>query len=379
MSKFLKTIILSSLTIVGIFLIARDTKAATLSVTSEYEEVNFGETFIVEVRLNSERQVVNAVRAALVYPPEMLEVVDISRGGSFLTLWPQEPKNDADSGTITLAGGIPHGSYVVDGKVVSILFRTKSSGGLELSFDPAQTSVHLNDGLGTKTELKLNSGIYKVVPGVTIDITSPTHPDETRWYSNNNPVFVWQPEAEKVYSYLLSHDPTAIPDDLPDEAKAEITYEDLSDGIYYFIVKEKTSPNQWSLIGKRRVMIDTSPPLPVQGSITREATMFDNKYYLTFTSRDTSSGIDYYDVSEGGTTTTGASSPYVLEDQTRRSTIIVVAVDKAGNKTESLMAGSWPNPRLLMSSIYVIFGCLIVLLTFFILRILASRDQENKH
>jgi hypothetical protein len=53
-------------------------------------------------------------------------------------------------------------------------------------------------------------------PDIT-GLASPTHPDETRWYSNDNPEFLWLGLPEGVsdvagYSYVLDQDPATVPD-----------------------------------------------------------------------------------------------------------------------------------------------------------------------
>jgi len=370
MSKPFKTIILCSLAVIGIFLVVDKAEAAILSVTPQYDEISYGTTFIADVRLNSEREIINAIQATITYPANVLDVVDVSRGGSFLTLWAQEPTVDEVAGTITLAGGIPHGSYVVDGRVLSITFRAQSSGSVEVGFDQEKTSVHLNDGQGTKAKTEFKSAIYKIKPAVLIDITSPTHPNENSWYRNNSPIFEWVVKPEAEYSYTLTSDRDKIPNNRPEVTVGEVSYTDLPDGVYYFILNEKQPKNNWAVAGRRRVMIDTTPPLPVEVVVSQDKTVYNGQYFLAFSTSDRTSGIDYYDVLEGGKTYRNKQSPYLLKDQSLKKTITVRAFDKAGNSVESSFGakpeklGQSSNKYILISVILVIFAVVIILAIF---------------
>ena len=135
---------------------------SVISVNPQYKEFATGETFLAEIHLNSEKEVINAVEARISYPTDLLEVVKISQGGSFLTLWIQEPTVEESAGIISFAGGIPGGSLVLDGKIATITFRTKISGVGEVAFDDNNSKVLLNDGLGTATQLETISGIYTI-------------------------------------------------------------------------------------------------------------------------------------------------------------------------------------------------------------------------
>src|ERR1043166_3587861 len=50
-----------------------------------------GDTFIVNVRLNTDGECINAANVELVYPAKSLRAVDFSKGGSIFSLWVTEP------------------------------------------------------------------------------------------------------------------------------------------------------------------------------------------------------------------------------------------------------------------------------------------------
>jgi len=198
----------------------------------------------------------------------------------------------------------------------------------------------LNDGLGTESELNFLSGNYKIVEkpeGLPI-ISSKTHSDQDEWYPESTLHLHWHLEEETKYSYLISYDPLAEPDEIADEPEGKLTwmgdieYKGLEDGIYYFHLKQATKNKQqeleWGPKVTFRAMIDTS--LPEEFEL--EFTEIEGKNYLVFITKDKTSGVEYYEVKEGKGSFAKAISPYLLKDQNLRSAIEVRAIDGAGNK-----------------------------------------------
>ena len=85
---------------------------------------------------------------------------------------------------------------------------------------------------------------------------------------------------------------------------------------------------------------DRLPPEPFTPQISKDESIFEGRYFLTFHTADKQSGIDYYEVlevsptnqpPEGSTDWQTAESPYELKDQGLSSDIYVRAFDRAGN------------------------------------------------
>ncbi len=84
---------------------------------------------------------------------------------------------------------------------------------------------------------------------------------------------------------------------------------------------------------------DTTLPEQFAPVIEQDKSLFDGKYFLIFDAIDKDSGIDHYEVREGGGKWKRAQSPYLLEDQGLSSDIYVRAIDKAGNiRTAKVLA-----------------------------------------
>ena len=92
--------------------------------------------------------------------------------------------------------------------------------------------------------------------------------------------------------------------------------------------KREVPEDEWKKVLKK----DKIPPDPFEIKIGKEATVFEGKYFIAFSTIDKQTGIDYYEVKEGKRVWEKAESPHLLEDQSLRSKISVKAVDKAGNE-----------------------------------------------
>lgn len=79
---------------------------------------------------------------------------------------------------------------------------------------------------------------------------------------------------------------------------------------------------------------DSDPPENFQPEIVSEPLVFAGKYFLVFGTQDKDSGVNYYEVKEGGRSFRRVESPYLLENQLLTEWILVRAVDNAGNRRE---------------------------------------------
>jgi len=125
--------------------------------------------------------------------------------------------------------------------------------------------------------------------------------------------------------------------------------------------------------GKPEIKIkDNFPPEPFKIYLAKNKEIFDGKYYIIFETKDKQSGIAYYEISEKPINFVlgarpdikylnfkKAESPYVLEDQSLRSYVIVRAVDKAGNERIEVL----PPQRILpYEDVFLFFVCLVILI-----------------
>jgi len=378
-----KKIIIFLLFSIFYFLVSRSALAADLFLMPQSQTVYKEDTFIAEIRLDTGEEEVNALEANLEFSPELLEVLDISKGGSILSLWPIEPFFSNSAGKISLTGGIP-GGFKGQGMIAQITFRVKELGKAIINFwDTSQ--VLLNDGKGTPANLNLSEGSYEIIeiPEGLPKISSSTHPNQNKWYNQNTLHLHWDLKGDVQYSYLLSKDPLNIPDETPDKPEGELIwmgdmeYPNLEDGIYYFSLRQKLPEEDWSGKITYRAMVDKTPPEPFELAIAKDPTSFEGKYFLSFYTTDKMSGIDYFEIKEGKKDFKKITSPYVLEDQTSRSKIVVKAVDKAGNeRIAEFVPPKKPVPYLKLISYIILFIIIGIIIAWIIRKRIKKSNRK---
>jgi len=333
--------------------------AATLYFTPSSGTV--GQTFSIAVYVSSAEQAMNAASGIVSFPPEKLEVTSLSKSGSIFNLWVQEPLFSNAAGTINFEGIVLNPGFIGSvGKIITVNFRVKSTGSAYLSFSSA--SVLANDGRGTNILTGTGSGNYffqttaiiapaeeieETAPPVALGIplapkvSSPTHPDPEKWYSNNDPEFSWQlPSDVTKVSYAIDKNPNTNPKFIAETLIDKVSFSDMEDSIWYFHINFKNQ-HGWGKFTHRKVLIDTQPPEPFKIIIDKKD-LFDPSPILHFETTDSLSGMEYYEVKmddrEQIKTTLAdlERNPFQLPAQgPGKHSIEVKAFDKAENYTSA--------------------------------------------
>lgn len=276
---------LSGLFLVGYFLLTgAAAEAATLYMNPTSADIHPGDTLGIMVRIDPDAdECVNVVNGVIEYDPG-IQPVDISRGESIFPIWVEEPTIDAANNRITFAGGVPNGYCGrIDGDprltnvVMEIILQAP---GLRIGFGDLsptstlrfaeETSVLLNDGLGTQAPL--------VTFGTDIFVHK-------------------KPGTEVVDDWNRI---VAADNQLPEQFSISLNQDDSIFNSKYFIVFNTT---------------DKQTGIDHYEVIEEPIETFD---LFTWGAVD----APWRKV----------KSPYVLSDQTLNSTIRVKAIDKAGNE-----------------------------------------------
>jgi len=111
---------------------------------------------------------------------------------------------------------------------------------------------------------------------------------------------------------------------------------------------------------------DKSAPELFEIDLGRNPAVFDNKYFISFQTRDEESGVDYYEVKEGSRDFIRAESPHLLKDQSLKEHIEVRAVDRAGNaRISKFITKEEGDSRRILAVIFVgfvlIVGTIVIL------------------
>ena len=142
-------------------------EAAVLFLESSQGEYSLGKTFIVQIKLDTEGEEINAVEIHLAYPKEILEMVDFSDGGSVLELWVKKPEIEKQ-GDVSFIGGVPNGfnGKGLIGKIALRAIRETAQNGTQshakIEFlDSSQ--ILLNDGKGTSAKLATKGAVFQIL------------------------------------------------------------------------------------------------------------------------------------------------------------------------------------------------------------------------
>ncbi|MBI2113366.1 MAG: hypothetical protein HYT50_02210, partial [Candidatus Wildermuthbacteria bacterium] len=325
-----------------------------------------------EIVLDTQGESINAGHIGLQFSNDILEVEDFISSGGIFTLYVQNPGFDNEQGTMLLEGGVPNG-FVGKGVLGRIFFRAKAEGQGEVSF-LSPSRIYLNDGSATLAKISFGKGQYqitRVAQGYDLPVLySSDHPRENIWYPSPAIRMSWDIKEGARYSYVLSKDPSEIPDEIPDQPIGQVKLDVEGDGAFYFHLRE-CRDGQCGPTVTRVALKDQTPPDPFGIGLGQGEILFEGKKFLSFLAHDETSGIAFYEVSEQAGIWKPVQSPYVLQNQAFRGMLKVRAVDKAGNeRVSSLPMGQVGIP-------YEIAVLLAILGLYFIAAFLLAKHHKK--
>jgi len=387
--KLIKKLIIATIVGFGFFALVSPTLAADLLMTPATGNFSVGQTFTVTLIVAPAGASVNAVEAGLKFNPAVLSVVSFSKAPTF-SLWTTEPTFSNTAGTFTFGGGSP-APFTAQSNLLTITFRTLAAGSGSLTV--ANASVLAADGRGTDVYKNGSPGTYTIAAGAVPppptptptptpkpaetdepdseeaivfgdpprapEVGSPSFLDPELWYKNTEGAFSWTlPFDVNVVAVELSTSSENQPDKNKDAVydppidEFKVTRENLVDGIQYLSIKYKNQVG-WGAVLNRKIQIDTTAPEPFVIDV-RAANSTTGFPQLNFEAIDTTSGIDYYEMTIADkepfkVTPDEAKIGYLLRElEDGTYTIKVIAHDKAGNSREStvavLITAGWIKP-----------------------------------
>lgn len=285
----------------------------SLYLSPSLGKVSVGEIFSLVLRVNTGGTAINSTEGSIVFDQRELSVTSVSKSGSIFSIWASEPKFSNAEGTIEFAGGIPNPGYSgSNGLVLTINFKAKVATTVKGYTDIVLVSgsVLANDGEGTDILASLGKATYNIISAGTkpsvgetpvisqpvlprTEITSTTHPDQEKWYSNGNPIFKWKLfEGVDAVSYLITDTSTSNPGTIPDGFVEQAQSTNIADGVNYFHLRFREN-GIWGPISHFKFQIDTKIPKEFNIVVTDDNS---NEPKLTFESADDLSGIDHYEI-----------------------------------------------------------------------------------
>ena len=219
----------------GFLLLPSLSKGATLYFSPESAGYGKGDVFKIDVKLETEGDIINTCETKIYFNKNQLEVIDVAKGGSLMSLWAKDPFYSNEQGTVILVGGVP-GGFKGDGKIISIIFRAIELGSASVSFHE-DSKVLLNDGKGTPATLVRRDAVFVIS-------------------SSGQPSNEWQKEIEKdktppdPFEIKIGQDPAVF------EGKYFVVFSttDKQTGIAYYQVKEGES--EWTAGESPYLLVD---------------------------------------------------------------------------------------------------------------------------
>ena len=404
--KYIESLIIIGLVLVFISGLPAITKAqgASLYLSPKSGTFFVGSTFDVSIFINTEGYSINAVQVDLKFPSNVLQVTSPTAGDSFISIWANQPFYSNEEGIVSLKGGVlSPGIKTSAGLVSTVTFRVKASGVADISFLDS-SKILLADGKGTDILKTSTGGKYNLVtsPPEGPKVFSSTHPSLTTWYRNNNPEFYWEKTSKVTgFSYSFNRDPKDIPDNISEGESNSVSFSEVKDGINYFHIKAGKS-GIWGGVSHYPIHIDTTPPPEFKIQIERFGGLTRPEFFVNFSTKDSLSGIDYYEISTVDINDPQSSispffietiSPYKIPSKSSGKYLIIVnAYDKAGNYIQSKEILHLITPFLvyveegimvkgLFLRWWLVYGFLIILIGsigFFIYRILRKGNLEQR-
>lgn len=338
------------------FCIFNRIEAASLSFSPSSETYNIGQTFTVIVYASSPNQVMNAANGMITFPADKLQVLSLSKSGSIINLWVQEPSFSNINGTINFEGIVLNpGFNGSNGKIITVTFKVKTIGTASLLF--TSSAVLANDGQGTNILTNAGNANYALenfaetpvapkaeTPSKTIgtpnapEIISSTHPDSNKWYQLTTAKFSWQIGNDITSdSIIIDKNPRTIPQTAYTPPITSKEKDDLSEGVWYLHIQLKNSYG-WGDITHFRIGIDITPPDPFTIQTDNGNDSTNPQPILKFKAYDALSGIDHYEIKIGEIQNLNVPAEEVTNGSYKipvcppgKYSVIIRAVDQAGN------------------------------------------------
>lgn len=329
-------------------------RAASLFFSPSSGAFKIGQNFSVSIVVSSAEKAMNATQGTVSFSSEQLEVASLSKSGSIISLWVQEPSFSNGQGAVNFEGIVLNPGFTGSaGKIITINFKAKAVGEAILNFSSG--SVLANDGAGTNILDGLGAAQFDINPtavgpqpseittpvekaGVPLapQVSSPTHPNPEKWYSNNNPEFRWSlPAGATGVNFVADHQPNTNPGTKSDGIMSAHSYKDTEDGSWYFHLRLKNSYG-WGGITHFRFQIDTEKPdlfniKPIPSDDPAAPTA-----KFIFEATDRISGLDYYEVKIDGQEAQiwhddGQHTYQTPVLEPGKHTLFAKAIDRAGN------------------------------------------------
>ena len=148
-------------TLVASSIVALNNGSTTLSMDPQGpKELVVGTTTQIDIVVRTSEPI-NALSATVAFPPELIEVVSVSKEHSFMDLWTEDTEIRERAGEVHFSGGTTRrGGITGNNTALTLVLKAKKPGSAEIYFKDAK--VLASDGSGTALESGLRSFTYLI-------------------------------------------------------------------------------------------------------------------------------------------------------------------------------------------------------------------------
>lgn len=176
----------------------------------------------------------------------------------------------------------------------------------------------------------------------SIEISSPTNPDQNKWYGNQSAIFSWKSPAEITgVSIEFDNNPSTLPDFVSEGVFSSKSYERIGNGIWYFHIRIQNKSG-WSNVSHFKIQIDRNAPDNFDIEVNNGGDSTSPKPSLYFEAKDDLSGINNYkikiDDKEVSSIASEEINPFITPLLSfGLHKVVIIAADKAGNENGSFV------------------------------------------
>lgn len=347
-----KIILASALPLLFVFF-SSHVHAADIALSPSSGSYKVGSTVSVSVLLTNNQEAINAVSAGISFTRDILELQSVSKSGSILSLWAEEPSFSNDTGRVSFEGGVTNPGFAgSQGRIVTLSFKVKKQGQGSLTINSG--SVLANDGNATNVLRSLGSASFTITEAEPVVIQAPTsaptvqsptvtsssYPDLSKWYSSRDASFEWSvPSSVTAVRTLYDENASSVPTKVYEDPISKKTFTVEEDGTFYMHVQFRTAGG-WGTVAHRKFQIDSVPPKVVRVTFEGGEVTTNSSPTIRVDATDDLSGLDRIAIQvDGGE---GIEYPVAISNTYRLSklspgkhTVTVTVFDKASNQAKA--------------------------------------------
>ncbi len=173
-----------------------------------------------------------------------------------------------------------------------------------------------------------------------VEISSPTNPDQNKWYGNQSAIFSWKSSAEITgVSIEFDNNLSTLPDFVSEGVFSSKSYERIGNGMWYFHIRIQNKSG-WGNVSHFKIQIDRNAPDDFNIEVNSGGDPTSPKPSLYFEAKDDLSGISHYGIKVDNEDVSLAApeeiNPFIMPLlPAGPHKIAIIAVDKAGNENEA--------------------------------------------